>query len=119
MAHAAAGAVLHFGVLHVVARLGEESVIARMIKVHVRDDHVFDAVGIDPDHLQSFFHRTKQGALSFRRARRVEAGVKHKASLRADYGPDKIIKWHGTVVRIAAKKIVRSCSMMMTVSDCE
>src|SRR5689334_18197140 len=90
-----------------------------MIKVHVRNDHVFDAVGIDPDHLQSFSHRAEQGALSLRSARCVEAGIEHEASLLADDGPDKIVKRHRAVVWIAAEKIVRCGSMMMAVADCE
>src|ERR1700744_2177292 len=119
MAHAAARAVLHLGVLHVIARLRKESVIARMIKMHVRNDDVFDAIGIDPDNLQSFSHRTKQSALSLRSAGSVEAGIEDEALLLSDHGPNKIVERHGAVVRIAAKKIMRRGAMVMAVADCE
>jgi hypothetical protein len=87
--------------------------------MHVRNDDVFDTIGIDPDNLQSFTHRTQQSALSLRSAGSVEPGIEDEALLLSDDGPDKIVERHGAVVRIAAEKIMRRGAMMMTVADCE
>ena len=90
-----------------------------MIEVHVRDDHVFDLIGIKPDHPQSVSDRTQQRALSFRRAGGVETGVKHKTPVLPDNRPDEIVKRHRPVVRIAADEVVRCRSVVMTVADRE
>ena len=58
--------------------------------MHMRDDDVFDLVGIKPDHPQSVSDRTQQRALSFRRAGRVETGVKHKTPVLPNNRPDEI-----------------------------
>jgi hypothetical protein len=117
--HAAAGAVVHFGVLQVITRLRKKPVIARVIIVHVRDDHVCDAVRIDADHPQPFAHWTQQRALPFGGTRSIEAGVEHEALFVSDNGPDKEVQRHGAVVRIATEEIVRCRSVVMGVADGE
>lgn len=44
MTHAAAGRIGHLGILDVIARIGEEIVIARVIPMHMRRDDVVDLI---------------------------------------------------------------------------
>jgi hypothetical protein len=80
--------------------------IAGVIKVHVRDNHVFDLIGVEPDHPQSFSDRTKERPLSFCRTRCIEAGIEYETPFLPDDSPDEIIKRHRAVVRIATDKVM-------------
>jgi hypothetical protein len=80
IAHAAASAVFHFGILHVVPCVWKRRVIAGVIEMHVRDNYIFDLFGIKPYHAQAFADRTKQHAISFHGSRCVEPGVEDKAA---------------------------------------
>ena len=57
VAHAAAGGVGHLGVLHVIARVGEQVVVAGVVLMHVGDDDVLDLVGLDAERLQPLADR--------------------------------------------------------------
>ena len=50
-------AVGHLGVLHVVARVREQVVIAGVVPVHVGGDDVLDLVGLDAERLQALADR--------------------------------------------------------------
>jgi len=49
VAHAAAGGVGHFGVLHVIARVREQVVIAGVVPMQMRRDHVVDVIRLDAE----------------------------------------------------------------------
>ena len=53
VAHAPSGAVRHLDVLQMVARVREQIVVAAMVVVHVRQDHVAHVSRLDTDRFQS------------------------------------------------------------------
>ena len=75
VAHVTAGAVLHLAFLQVIARFGEQRVVAAVIVVHVTDDHIFDIRRIDADRFQTFCRMAHDLALALFRDVEVEAGV--------------------------------------------
>ena len=67
VAHAAAGAVVHLLVLHVVAGARKQIDVAAVVVVHVADDDVLDLVGIDAEPLQALADRRDDGAAALGR----------------------------------------------------
>src|SRR5215212_6802212 len=52
VAHATTGAVGHLRLLYVIARLREKVVVAAVVEMHMGQNDVLNAFGIDPDHRQ-------------------------------------------------------------------
>lgn len=119
MAHASPGAVGHLRVLHVVTCFRKQGMIARMIEMHMRDDNIFDVVGVDSDQPQSLSDRPQQGAIPFRGPGRIEAGIEYEATFIANDGPNEIIEWHWAIVRVTADEIMGGGPVMMPVTDRE
>src|SRR5215510_4030858 len=75
MTHAAAGGVGHLGVLDVITRIREQIVVAGMIPMHVRRNHVIDFVGSNTERLETFADRVDDFARPFLGGDFVKAGV--------------------------------------------
>ena len=75
VAHAAAGGVGHLGVLDMIARIGEQVVIAGMVPMHVGGDDVLDLVGFDAERLEPLADRMGDLARALLGRGFVEAGV--------------------------------------------
>ena len=107
VAHAAAGDVLHFKRLQMVAGL-------RATDRGFRHDHSADGsrsrsdlVGSNVDRLEPLGDRIEHFALALLSRRRIETGIDDEGPSRPNDGPDEIVKRLEHVVGVAADKIVR------------
>src|SRR5262249_7775134 len=117
MAHAAAGGVGHLGVLDVVARIGEQIVIASVVPVHMCRDHVIDLVGPNPERLQAFANRMGDFARTFLCRHVVETRVADERAVRTLNDPDVVGDRCHLVMRIAKNVILRPSTGMRPVTD--
>ena len=74
MAHAPAGAVFHFAVLNVIARVREQIVVAGVVPMHVRGDDVLDLGGFDADGFEAVADRMQNGAAALFRGPELSGG---------------------------------------------
>ena len=117
MAHAAAGAVLHLAVLHVIARARKQVVVAAVVEMHVADDDGLDALRIDAERAERLAHRLDDLALAAVADRLVEAGIDHDGPARADDRPDVVVERLDDVVRIGVDVVVGRLALMVAVAD--
>ncbi len=117
MAHVASCTERHLAILNVVPRGWEFIQAAGVIVMHVRDDHILYLRRIDADHLQPFGRRPKQLALAFARHLRIEAGIDYERSLFTYNCPHEEVDGHGSIVRIAAQKVLAGPPWMVRVTD--
>src|SRR5262249_24977066 len=117
MTHAAAGGVGHLGVLDVIARIGEQVVVAGMIPVHVGGDHVINLVGCNTERLQALAYGMNDGARAFLGGGFVEAGIADKRAVRPLDHPDVIRDRCHLIMRIAENVIFRALACMRRVAD--
>src|SRR5262245_44991734 len=117
MAHAAAGGVGHLGILDVIARIGAAIVIAGMVPVHMRRDHMIDLVGPNAERLQPFTDRMGDFARAFLCRRVVKTRVADESAMRTLNDPDVVGDRRHLVMRIAKDVILRALTGMSPVTD--
>ncbi|MNS94770.1 hypothetical protein D3C72_1289970 [compost metagenome] len=105
-AHAAAGGIVHFIVLHMKARLRQPIQIARMIVVQMGQQHVLHVFGLHAKLRQCGNGTLDQLALARARHVGVEARVDQHDTALAAYQPHEEIHGHVAVVRVAAQEVV-------------
>ena len=89
-----------------------------MVVMHVGQDHVGDAIAVEPDQRQQL-RRAAQVAPPARCGDLGgKAGVDHKAASRPDRRPDEIIHRHRPVMRIAADEMIRTPGVALGIADC-
>src|SRR6185312_16230364 len=117
MAHAAAGGVSHLGILDVIARIGKEIVVAGMVPMHVRRDHVVDFVGRNTERLQTLSNGMDDlaGALLCRHF--IETRVADESAVRTLDNPNVVGDRCHLVMRIAKDVILRALAGMSRVTD--
>jgi hypothetical protein len=88
-----------------------------MVVMHVSEDHIGDAVVVEPDERQRL-RRTAQvppsacgGNLG------GEAGIDHEAPLGPDRRPDEIVHRHRPVMRIAADEVIGTPGIALGIAD--
>ena len=91
VAHAASRRIGHFGVLQMIFR-AEGAVVAGVIVMQMRHDHVLDFVGLDADRLETIGNRPHQRTLAFLAHRLVETGIDDISAVLADDRPDVIVE---------------------------
>ncbi len=117
MAHASARRVGHFGVLNVIARVGKKIVIAGVIPMHMRGDHVVDLVGRNAERPQAFADRVDNLARALLCSRFVEARIADESAMRALDDPYIVGDRGHLVVRIAENIIFRALAGVGRVTD--
>ena len=98
VAHAAAGAIGHLGVLEMEAGVREFGPVAGMIPVHVAEDDVLDRVGVDAGSPERIDRRAEPLPAAACGARGVEAGVEDDDAPLAADRPDEEVERHRRVV---------------------
>jgi hypothetical protein len=119
VAHVAAGAVRHLAILEVVARAGEQVVIAAVVVVQVADDDVGHLFRVDVDRPQSLGHRLDDDAAALGGHGRVESRVEDERSVRAFDHPHEVGERLVGVVWIAADVVLMGRAIVMRVADGE
>src|SRR4026207_2045745 len=94
-------------------RVWEQVMIAAVVVVHVRDDHVAHLPGFNADHGQTLAWAAQHLAAALLTHDAIKTGVHNVALVRPDDCPDEIVKWHQLVMRIATEKILGSTTFMM------
>ena len=117
VAHVASGAERHFAILHVEARGRELIEAAGVVVMHVGDDHILHLRRLDADHLQPLGGRAQQLALPFASHLGVESGIDHEGAIFTDNRPHEEVDGHGSIVRIAAQKVLTGPPRMVRVAD--
>src|SRR5690606_3351084 len=113
----AAGRETHLAVLQVEAGAGKQAIIAGMVVVHVRDDHVLDRLRIDPQRLQTLPYGVGDGTAPQGSATLIEAGIDHYCPGAVAQHPDIVVERHRPVVRIAANEVLGCAAVMPGIGD--
>src|SRR5262245_42894636 len=87
--------------------------VAAVVIVHVRDDHVAHASQINADHGQTLARAAQYLAAALLAHRAVEAGINDIGLVLPDDCPDEIVDRHEPVVRIATEKVLGSTTLAM------
>src|SRR5471030_655492 len=119
MTHAAARAIGHLLVLHVIPRRRKERAVAGVVVVHVRKDDVVHRLRPDADPLQTVFNRVGNGASALLRHAGVEPRIHDECAGLPNDRPHEIIEWHGDVVRIAANEVLGGTARVVRILHCE
>ncbi|MNV46430.1 hypothetical protein D3C71_1382630 [compost metagenome] len=116
-AHAAAGGIVHFAILHMKTRVGQQIQIARMVVMQVGQHHMLHVFGLHAQRRQRGDGALDQ--LTPPRARHVgvKTGVDQHDAARAAYQPHEEIHGHVTVVRIATQEVVAPLARHPGVAD--
>src|SRR3569832_533317 len=117
VAHTAARTVGHLGVLDVIARVREQVVIAGVVPMHVRGDHVVDLAGIDAERFESLADGLCDLAAAFLRGCLVESGVADEGAVWPLDHPDVVGDRRHLVVRVAENVILGALARMRAVAD--
>ena len=83
------------------ARLGEQLQIARMVIMHVGNDHILNRVGVNIQQRQTFNWRAEEAAAPALAFLLVVAHIDDDGMPVIAYDPDEIVHGDGCVVRIA------------------
>src|SRR5690606_10637082 len=108
MAHARSGRELHLAFLHVEAGVREQVIVAGMVIMHMRGDHMLDITAIDPDAGKPRLDRGNELADAPRTRGGVEAGIAYDRCLIVAYHRYIVVDRHRMIVRITTDEIVRS-----------
>src|SRR5437667_4990405 len=95
-----------FAFLEVETRVRQLVKIADVIVVQVRQNDISDRVRLDIELPQTVDRTAQERAFPASRGFGGEAGVDQEHALRPDDHPGKVVHRHGTVVRVAADKMV-------------
>jgi hypothetical protein len=117
--HAAPGAIGHFAILYVISRARKKRTVARMVVVHVRDDHVLHRVGANADFLQTVLDGMRDRAPTLAGHFGVEPRVYDECARLADHRPDEVVERHRYVVRVAAEKVLGRATVVECIFDGE
>jgi hypothetical protein len=117
MAHTTSRRVGHLAVLQVIFCIRITVVISSVIVMQVRNDHVFDAVGLDSYRLEAIRNWPHKRTLAFLAHRLVEAGINDISALLADDRPDVVVERLEHIVRVAADIILLRVAIVMAVVD--
>ncbi len=93
--------------------------VANMIVVQVGQNNIGDRIRVNIEMPQAFDRTAQERAFPASSRFRSEAGVNQKNTVRPDNDPGKVIHGHGSVMRVAADKMVRSPRVAGGIPDCE
>ena len=82
--------------------------VTNVIVVQVRQNNIGDCIRVNIEVPQAFDRTAQERAFPASSGFRSEASVNQKNALRPDNDPGKVIHGHGSVMRVAADKMVRS-----------
>src|SRR5438034_7242603 len=117
--HIAPGGECQFAFLEVKARVRQLVKIADVIVVQVRQNDISDRVRLDIELRQTVDRTAQERAFPASRGFGGESGIDQEHALRPDDHPGKVVHRHGTVVRVAADKMVSAPRLAGRIFDGE
>jgi hypothetical protein len=115
--HIAPGRVVQLDFLQMKLRRWEAVKRPDMVVMHVSEDHIGDAIVVEPDERQRL-RRTAQVPPSARRGDLGgEAGIDHETPLPPDRRPDETVHRHRPVMRIAADEVIGASGVVLGIAD--
>ncbi len=106
MAHTAASTKRHLTILKMKTRVGKQSVITRMVIVHMRNNDVFNLSRINAKLAQTVFNAMRDGPATLTGHGSIKSGINHNRARGPYDGPDKIVNRHRSVVWISPQKVI-------------